>query len=83
MTESLSPSCGDIVGFTADTYHGVKAVKKGDRYAIGITVTLVISLVDTLVISLVDTLVISLVLSLVILLVITLPIFTCYYIPYN
>ncbi|KAL5267999.1 hypothetical protein ACHWQZ_G004896 [Mnemiopsis leidyi] len=39
VTESLSPSCGDIVGFTADTYHGVKAVKKGDRYAIALWFT--------------------------------------------
>ena len=35
VTESVKPSCGDIVGFSADTYHGVKAVRKGDRYAIG------------------------------------------------
>ena len=35
VTESLKPSCGDIVGFRADTYHGVKAIDEGERYAIG------------------------------------------------
>ena len=35
VTESLQPSCGKIVGFSAETFHGVRAVEKGDRYAIG------------------------------------------------
>ncbi|XP_063685492.1 prolyl 3-hydroxylase 1-like [Bolinopsis microptera] len=39
VTESLQPSCGNIVGFSAETFHGVKAVEKGERYAIGLWFT--------------------------------------------
>ena len=35
VLKTAKPACGTVVGFSGDTLHGVKSLKKGERFAIG------------------------------------------------